>query len=187
VVKKVLSPGTIIVDVARKLKISTNAIHLWKKRYANEVQSEIVQINVEALLKEEEVDIEKLLLGAEPEEDNREIEIIEKIKKGCPLSQYTSLEKYAIISRLRKLTGEQAGIFLRNYGLQSGHIEMWKDEILIMGKKQLDQNEIIKKLEDEIKQLRKQLKNSERDNRELEILIELKKKYKNLFKEEGED
>jgi transposase-like protein len=187
VVKKVLSPGVILTNVAHKLKIHEGTIHVWKKRYSAEVQAEVVQINVEALLKEEEVDIEKILLESEPEENKQEMEIISGIKKGCPPSQYTTLEKYAIISHIRKLPDTDVGIFLRSYGLQSGHVEMWEDEILTMGKKQLDQNAIIKKQEEEIKLLRKQLKAAERDNRELEILIELKKKYKTLFKENGED
>lgn len=64
---------------------------------------------------------------------------------------------------------------------------MWEDEILAMGKKESDRDAIIKKLEDENKQLRKQLKESEKEKRELEILIELKKKYKTLFKQDGEE
>jgi transposase-like protein len=187
VVKKVLSPGVLLIEVARKLKVSKEAINRWKKIYTEEVKSEIVQINVEALLQEEKIDIDKLLLEAEKPEDRREMEIISKIEKGRSPSHYTKLEKYAIITHLKKMTGEQAGIFLRSYGLQGGHIKMWEDEILVMGKKQLDQNEIINRLETEIKLLRKQLKESERDKRELEILVELKKKYKNLFKEEGEN
>ena len=142
---------------------------------------------MEALLKEEEVDIEKILLEAEPENEKREIEQLEKIKKGQSASRYTTIEKYVIISHLRKVSQEQAGIFLRSYGLQSGHIKKWEEEILTMGKKQLDQNEKISKLEDENKTLRKQIKEIERDKRELEILIELKKKYKHLFRQEGED
>ena len=187
VVKKILSPGVFQSKVAQKLKISRSVIQKWKVRYADEVKAEIVQINIEALLEEEKVDIDKLLLEAELPEDRREIEVLGKIKKGQPPSHYTNFEKYAIITRLKRMTGEQAGIFLRSYGLQSGHIKMWEDEILAMGKKQLDQNEIIRKQEEEIKLLRKQLKAAERDKRELEILVELKKKYKNLFKEEGED
>jgi len=187
VVKKALSPGVIISEVARKLKISEHSIRGWRRLYAEEVKSEIVQINIDVLLQEEKVDIDKLLLEAEKPEDKREMEIINRIEKGRQVSHYTNLEKYAIITHLKKMTGEQTGIFLRSYGLQSGHIKMWEDGILAMGKKQLDQNEIIKRQEEEIKLLRKQLKAAERDKRELEILVELKKKYKNLFKEEGED
>lgn len=187
VVKKAISPGVIQKDIARKLGISMQAILRWKKLYAEEMKTEVVQINVAALLHEEKIDIEKLLLESEPEDKKREIGILNKIKKGCAPSQYTTVEKYAIVTHLKQISGEQAGVFMRSYGLHSQHIKMWEDEILAMGKKQLDQNEVIKKLEEENKLLRKQLKESERDKRELEILIELKKKYKTLFKQDGEE
>ena len=187
VVKKMLSPGVIQIDIARKLNMSTSAMWEWKRLYGEEVKAEIIQINVAALLHEEKIDIEKLLLDAEPEEKKREIDLLNKIEKGRHPSHYAPTEKYAVISHLKKLSGEQIGIFMRSYGLHSQHIKMWEDEILSMGKQHLDQNEIIKRQEEEIKTLRKQLKESERDKRELEILIELKKKYKRLFKQEGEE
>jgi transposase-like protein len=187
VVKKVLSPEVLIKDIARKLKISTTSIHDWKKQYGDEIKSQIIQIDIDKILHEEPVDIEKLLLDAEPEEKQRELEALGRIEKGKPPTQYKTLEKYVIIHHLKKLTANEAGVFLRSYGLQSGHIRLWEDEILAMGKKQMNQNELIKRLEEENKQLRKQLKEAERDKRELEIIIELKKKYKTLFKQDGED
>jgi transposase-like protein len=187
VVKKVLSPGIFIVDVSRKLKVATCTINKWKKEYGEAVKAEIVQIDIDRLLYEEPVDIEKMLRESEPETEQRELEVLSRIEKGQPPSQYKTVEKYVIISHLKKLGGEEVGIFLRSYGLQSRHIRQWEDEILVMGKKHLDQDELIKRLEEENKQLRKQLKESERDKRELEILIELKKKYKTLFKQDGED
>jgi hypothetical protein len=146
-----------------------------------------VQVDLDRLLYEAPVDIEKMLLEAEPEKEQRELGALQRIEKGKPASQYKALEKYVIIHHLKKLSEAEAGVFLRSYGLQSGHIRQWEDEILAMGKKHLDQDEIIKRQEEEIKQLRKQLKESEREKRELEILIELKKKYKTLFKQDGED
>ncbi len=187
VVKKVLSPGIVLTEVSRKLKLSSSSIHQWKKLYADEVRSEVVQIDIERILHEEPVDIEKMLMETEPEAKQREMEALTRIEKGKPASQYTTLEKYVIIHHLKDLPDDETGIFLRSYGLQSGHIRRWEDEILAMGKKHLDQDEIIKRQEEEIKQLRKQLKEAVRDKRELEILIELKKKYKTLFKQDGED
>ena len=187
VVKKVLTPGVVQKDIARKLHVSNTTIREWRLKYAKEVQSEVVQINVEALLTEEKIDIDQLLMNAEPEEKRNELEAINRIPKGQDPSHYTNPEKYAMIMHLKKLPKDSSGAFLRNYGLQTGHIRQWEDEILAMGKKQLDANEIIRKQEEEIKLLKKQLKNAERDNRELEILIELKKKYKHLFGEDGED
>jgi transposase-like protein len=187
VVKKVLSPGIVMTEIAEKLKIHPGTVGEWKKRYGEEMKAEIVELNLDRLLYEEPVDIERLLREAEPATERREQEALDRIQKGLPPSQYKSVEKYVIIHHLKKLSDTEAGVFLRSYGLQSGHIRQWEDEILTMGKKQMDQDELIKKLEEENKQLRKQLKESEREKRELEILIELKKKYKTLFKQDGED
>jgi transposase-like protein len=187
VVKKVLSPGILMTEIAQKLKIYPGTIGNWKKRYGEEMKAEIVQLDLDRLLYEEPVDIERLLREAEPAAEQREQEALDRIEKGLPPSQYKSVEKYVIIHHLKKLSDTEAGVFLRSYGLQSGHIRQWEDEILVMGKKHLDQDEIIKRQEEEIKQLRKQLKEAERDKRELEIMIELKKKYKTLFKQDGED
>lgn len=151
------------------------------------MKAQVIQLDIERLLYEEPIDLEKLLLEAEPETIQLELETLNRIEKGKSPTQYKALEKYVIIHHLKKLTADEAGIFLRSYGLQSGHIQQWEDEILVMGKKHMDQDELIKKLEEENKQLQKQLKEAERDKRELEILIELKKKYKTLFKQDGED
>jgi len=187
VVKKVMTPGVVQNDIAQKLHINNSSIRNWRLKYAEEVRSEIVQINVEALLAEEKVDIDQLLMNAEPAESQAELEAINRIPKEQDPSHYTNPEKYAMIMHLKKLPKDRSGAFLRNYGLQTGHIRQWEDEILAMGKKKLDANEIIRKQEEEIKLLKKQLKNAERDKRELEILVELKKKYKHLFGEDGED
>jgi transposase-like protein len=187
VVKKVLSPGIVMTEIAEKLKIHPGTIGEWKKRYGEEMKAEIVQLDLDRLLYEEPVDIERMLREAEPEAEQREQEALDRIQKGLPPSQYKSVEKYVIIKHLKQLSETETGVFLRSYGLQSGHIKQWEDEILAMGKKHLDQDEIIKRQEEEIKHLRKQLKESEREKRELEILIELKKKYKTLFKQDGED
>jgi transposase-like protein len=187
VVKKILSPGVFTIDVARKLRISAHTIHVWKKLYGDEVRATVIQIDIEKMLHEEPVNIEKMLLEAEPEEKQRELEAINRIEKGKPAAQYKTQEKYVIIHHLKRLGAEEAGAFLRSFGLQGGHIRQWEDEILSMGKKHMDQDELIKKLEEENKELRKKLKEAERDKRELEILIELKKKYKTLFEQDEED
>jgi transposase-like protein len=188
VVKKVLSEGIKQIDICRKLNLSFNSVRNWRKQYADEVKNEIKQIDIDSLFIEEEVDIDRLLLQAEPLEIRNEKEIFEKIiaKEKIP-AEYTIEEKYVIISAVRKMPKDQIGLILRNCGLQSEHIKLWEDEILSMGKKQINHDEYIKKLEAEVKELKKKLKNSEQEKHELEVLIELKKKYKLLFKQDGEE
>jgi len=55
-----------------------------------------------------------------------------------------------------------------------------------MSKKSIASDEYTKQLEIQVKQLQKLLSESERDNRELKILIELKKKYPRLFQQDEE-
>jgi len=188
VVKKVLTDGISQIAVCRKLNLSASTVLIWKKKYGEEVKKEIEQINIDAFFVEEEVDIDKLLAQSEPESVNSERSIVEKIieKRKTPI-EYTISEKFAILMMIRKLSKDNVGHTMRRYGLHSDHLKLWEEEILIMGKKQINQGEYIKKLEEENKLLKKQLKNTERDKHELEIMIELKKKYKNLFKEEGEE
>jgi transposase-like protein len=188
VVKKVLTDGIKQVEICRKLKIGESAVRKWRKKYAEEVKNEIIQINIDSFFVEDEVDIEKLLIESEPENIRDEKGIVEKIiEKGKIPSEYTIPEKYAIVSMVRKLSKDQLGLTLRTYGLQSQHIKLWEEEILFMGKKQIDHDEYIKKLEAENKELKKQLKNSEKERYELKVLIDLKKKYSLLFKQDGEE
>jgi hypothetical protein len=58
---------------------------------------------------------------------------------------------------------------------------------LAAGKKNIDQGELIKRLEAENKQLAKELKEAKQEKHELEFLISVKKKYPTLFKQDGED
>lgn len=187
VVRKVLSPGVSIKDITRKLRISATSVHSWKKQYGDEIKSQIIQIDIEKLLYEEPVDIEKLLLDAEPDRERQELEALQRIDKGITPGQYKTIEKYVIINHLKKLSVNEQGVFLRSYGLQNRHIEQWRDEILTAGKKNIDQGELIKRLEAENKQLKKELKEAKQEKHELEFLISVKKKYPTIFKQDGED
>ena len=191
VVRKVLSPGVIQREVSRKLKISLNAIQNWKARYATEVQQEIQEIDVEALLFEPPVDVEELLRKADGQElaqaSGSQIltQQMDRLRgQGKSVSQYTDADRYAIVMSLRALPSEQQGQWLRQLGLQSPHIRLWEDQLITMSKKPIAADQYTKQLEDEIKHLRKQLGEAERDNRELKILIELKKKYPTLFQQD---
>lgn len=194
VVKKALSPGVIQKDICRKLKISESSIHNWKKKYRTEVEKEIVEIDVASILKEEEVDIDRLLGEAgrreedkaEEEEEADEVRIDRIFSADRKTRGFETKEKALILSAYRKLGNADRGLFLRRYGLHSQEIKLWEDEILDMSKKQIDKDEYIKKLESEKKTLLKQVKNLERDKRELEFLIEIKKKHPRLFGEDKE-
>lgn len=189
VVKKALSPGVIQKDICRKLKISETSIYTWKKKYRSEVEKEIIEIDVAEILKEEEIDIDRMLRETDvveaDHEDNKEELTVDKIfSQYKKPNQFKNNEKLVIVTAYRKLGIDASGSFLRRYGLHSQEIKLWEDEILRMSKKQIDKDEYINKLEEEIKQLRKANKNLERDKRELEFIVEIKKKYPQLF---GED
>lgn len=188
VVKKALSPGVIQTDMCRKLKISPSSVQDWKKKYKQEVEKEIAEIDIATILKEEEIDLERMLKRAEQteaeEEETEELTIDKIISPGRKSKELKASEKSAIVTEYRKLSQREAGSFLRRYGLHSQEIKLWEGEILSMGKKQIDKDEYIKKLEFEKKALEKRVKNLERDKHELEYIIEIKKKYPQLF---GED
>ena len=185
VVKKALSPGIIQRDICRKLKISETSLNDWKKKYKQEVEKEIIEIDVATILKEEEIDLERMLKVAEQteaeEEGTEELTIDKIFSPGRKSKELKASEKSAIVTAYRKLSQGESGTFLRRYGLHGQEIKLWEGEILSMGKKQIDKDEYIKKLEAEKKALEKRVKNLERDKHELEYVIEIKKKYPQLF------
>jgi len=185
VVKKALSPGVIQKDICRKLKISEASLYDWKKKYKAEVEKEIVEIDVALILKEEEIDLGRMLRESEQsetEQEKTEELTIDKILSPCRKSkELKASEKSVIVTAYRKLSQGETGSFLRRYGIHSQEIKLWEGEILSMGRKQIDKDEYIKKLESEKKALEKRVKNLERDKHELEYIIEIKKKYPQLF------
>ena len=191
VVRKVLSPGVIKREVCRKLGVSEGTVSRWKGLYAKEVRQDIQEVDVESLLYEPPVDVEELLRKADGKElaqasgSQALAQQMETLRRqGKSVSQYTDADRYAIVMSLRALPGEQHGQWLRQLGLQSPHIRLWEDQLITMSKKPIAADQYTKQLEDENKLLRKQLGESERDNRELKILIELKKKYPTLFQQD---
>lgn len=186
VVKKALSPGIFLTDICRKLKISPSAVQSWKKKYRSEVEKEIIEIDVAEILKEEEVDLDRMLrevelLEKEQEDETGELTIDKIFSPDRKSKELKNSEKAIIVTAYRRLAKEEIGLFLRRYGLHSQEIKLWEGEILRMGKKQIDKDEYIKKLEAEKKALEKRVKNLERDKHELEYVIEIKKKYPQLF------
>lgn len=183
VVKKALSPGVIQTDICRKLGIGRSTLSEWKKKYKGEVEQEVEEINLAEILQEEEIDIDRMLYESEIQEEvETEFDSIDKIfSRPCKKNDFKIKDKYIILSEYRKLAGNDRGYFLRRYGLHSLEVKKWEDEILQMGKKQIDKDDYIKKLELDNKALLKQVKNLERDKKELEYIIELKKKHPRIF------
>ena len=196
VVKKVLSPGVVTREVCRKLKVSETSVRTWRIQYKEELSPEIERIWEEHELKEknrkeeeEKVDIEKLLLEAVKEEYKEDHEenlpdLGEVLSCKKSIEKYTIKEKYVIVTKVRSLKENEEGFFLRRNGFKKQQIIIWENELLAMSKKKIKNDEYIRSLEEENKKLRKNLKNVEREKEELKVLIELKKKYPSLFKDE---
>jgi transposase-like protein len=194
VVKKALSPGVIGADICRKLHISRSAFFTWKRQYAAEMQREVEEIDLAELLKEVEIDVDELLRTAGREELERKTGSTELAKhidliarSGKNVEAYTDRDKYAVVRVVRALAQDRRGIFLRQHGLSDRHINLWEEELMSMSKDSISNDERIQKLEVENKALKKQLAESERDKHELEVLIELKKKYHQLFKSDEDE
>jgi transposase-like protein len=197
VVKKVLSPGVILAEVGEKLNVHRSTIRQWKKQYQEELQAEIQQEETKLLetihpADEEPLDIDKLILEYERKHLSAKQQVQEQtidriVDQGKLPSEYGNREKYLLVERYRHVPADQRGILLRRAGLRSDHISLWEEELLSMSKKKIDNNEYIRKIEDENKALQKKVRELERDKKELKILVELKKKYPSLFKEDGDD
>jgi transposase-like protein len=194
VVKKVLSPGIVINDICRKLKISPNTIRKWRQLYIEELRSEIEKLWQEFKEEEpepEEVDIDKLLLEAarkqyREDEEDKLPNIGELLLNRKRINKYTMQEKYVIVKKIRMQNKDEEGKFLRQNGFKKQQIKIWEDELLAMSKRNIKDEEYIRQLEEENRKLKKDLKDSDKEKNELKILIELKKKYPSLFKDEEE-
>jgi len=193
VVGQILKNGVRNIDVSRKLHVSLSAIDDWRKLYAAELAPLIPVLDIGPLLVDEPVDVEELLRKAEyldlkqssgSDALAQKIDQIRRAKKE--ISQYTDDDKYAVVMSLRAIPAEAQGIWLRQLGIQNPHIRLWEDKLITMSKKPIDNEQYMKQLEAEVQRLKKNLAEAERDNRELKILIELKKKYHTLFQQDEE-
>lgn len=194
VVKKILSPGIVRGDICRKLKISENTVKSWRRRYIEELRPEIEKLWAEYKKEEpepEEVDIDKLLLEAAKKEyweyeEAHLPNIGEVLLNRKRINKYSVQEKYVIVKKIRMLNKDEEGRFIRQNGFKKQQIKIWEDELLVMSKRNIKDEEYIRQLEAENRKLKKDLKESDKEKNELKILIELKKKYPSLFKDEEE-
>jgi transposase-like protein len=194
VVKKALSPGIVIKDISRRLKISPNTIRKWRHLYIEELRPEIEKLWEDYKKEEpepEKIDIDTLLLEAarkeysEYEEDKLP-NIGEVLLNRKRINKYTVQEKYVIVKKVRMLNKDEEGKFLRRNGFKKQQIKIWEDELLAMSRRNIKDEEYIRQLEEENRKLKKELKESDKEKNELKILIELKKKYPSLFRD-GEE
>ena len=193
VVKKVLSPGVIAREVCRKLHVSETSLRDWKARYGAEMQALVQEVDLGPLLEEKEVDVDELLREADRGQlceatgsSGIASHIDELARTGKAASAFNERDKYAIVKAVRSLPGDKRGGFLRRHGLDDRHIALWEEELIAMSKATISRDEYTRKLEEENKLLKKQLAAAERDKHELEVIIELKKKYPTLFKPDAE-
>lgn len=97
--------------------------------------------------------------------------------------QWTQDDKYEALLESAKLTGEELGKWLREKGLRSEHIEIWRQDM----KKNLNQqkkDEEIRELRKKNKELERELYRKEKALAEMSALVVLKKKVAALWGDE---
>jgi len=97
--------------------------------------------------------------------------------------QWTEENKYEALLEAAKLTGDDLGKWLREKGLRSEHIEMWRQEM----KKNLNQQKKdaeIRELKKKNKELERELRRKDKALAEMSALVVLKKKVDALWGDE---
>ena len=97
--------------------------------------------------------------------------------------QWKNEEKYEALLEAARLTGEDLGKWLREKGLRSEHIEIWRHEM----KKNLNQqkkNTELKEAKNRIKELERELHRKDKALAEMSALVVLKKKVEILWGDE---
>ena len=92
-------------------------------------------------------------------------------------------DKYEALLEAAKLTGEDLGKWLREKGLRSEHLEIWRQEM----KKNLNQhnkNDEIRELKKKNKELERELRRKDKALAEMSALVVLKKKVGILWGDE---
>lgn len=191
VVKKVLSEGVVMCRVAKRLNVGTTTVARWVKLYKDEVEPD--SPDLDAIVEEcrEVVDIDILLEEAARVElltDSKSLPASDTVlRQNKQLEQYSLQERLIIVETFKRLPEKEKGRWLRTNGLYKRYIQLWEEEVFSMAKKRVNESDELKKLQEENRRLKKQLKESQRNEAELKIIVELKKKYRELFEDNGED
>jgi len=109
---------------------------------------------------------------------------------GCdaiPPSRRHPGEKLSLLLESKGVSQDDLGDWLRRHGLHSEHLPLWEQELTSMAndadKTAKEENSALRR---ENKLLKKELKRKEKALAEAAIMITLKKKYPNLFEDDGE-
>lgn len=98
------------------------------------------------------------------------------------------VEKLALLMQSKALAEAERGEWLRQNGLHSQHLSLWEQELTTMmndKKSEVDaENAALKK---QNKELQKELAIKEKALADAAVLLTLKKKFRHLFQEEGEN
>ena len=91
--------------------------------------------------------------------------------------RYSLKDKYQILVKISSLNDKETGIYLRELGLHSQHLNVWDQELKdYMGNKKPKEDESTSDLKRKIKSLEKELLRKDKALAEMATLITLKKK-----------
>lgn len=91
--------------------------------------------------------------------------------------RYTLKDKYQIIMKISSLNDKETGIYLRELGLHTQHLNVWNQELKdYMGNKKPTEDESTSDLKKKIKTLEKELLRKDKALAEMATMIALKKK-----------
>ena len=109
-------------------------------------------------------------------------------EEGVSPHQRNPGEKLALLLESRSLSEEEKGEWLRQHGLHGEHLRVWEQELItMMNSKHSDMNEAYAAVKKENKRLTRELKRKDKALADAAVLLTLKKKYRDLFAEEGEE
>lgn len=97
-------------------------------------------------------------------------------------------EKFHLVMEAASLGEEELGVFLREKGIHSEHLNLWKQELReTMADNNQKEKQELKAAKKEIRNLNKELDRKEKALAEMAALLALKKKLHTIFEEDEEN
>lgn len=101
--------------------------------------------------------------------------------------RYSLKEKYQILIKISSLNDKETGIYLRELGLHTQHLNVWNQELKDhMGQKKVKDDESTSDLKKKIKTLEKELLRKDKALAEMATMIALKKKLDDFMDQREE-